>query len=911
LTPGTKLDGYEIVGPLGAGGMGEVYRARDPVLKRDVAIKVLPVYFSQDPDRLRRFEQEAQAAAALNHPNILAIHQFGTFEGAPYLVSELLEGGTLGQLQARRPLPVRKAIDYGVQIAHGLAAAHEKGIVHRDLKPDNIFITKDGRVKILDFGLAKLTQVKAASAGDPTVSLHERTEPGVVLGTVGYMSPEQVRGEKADSRADIFAFGAILYEMLSGRRAFRKPTSAETMTAILHEDPPGIAQIAPSTSPALLRIVHRCLEKNPEQRFQSASDLAFALEALSEPQGVAENGHRSVADIESPGERVQQAETDKLLPVAHGSGSEVPELRPAKPWWKRKATIALTACVVAVGLLYPWIAPQIERQWRLHELQQLTVVPLTALPGNVASPTFSPDGSQIAFAWDGENNGEGYDLYVKVVGSDKPLRLTHHPSTRLSAAWSPDGRSIAISRIAGGDSGIYLISPTGGPERKLATRDTTTWYGSEISWSTDGKLLAFINHPANSAADSILKLFLLSLDTLERTQVQTDCNEAAAPSFSPRGTFLAWVCDDTSFSSSLRLLRLKDGYQTQLLSRADLIGGLAWSSDERRIVFSSESNFGALWETSLSRPSQIEILPVGHDASDLAARPPSPGLAYVQGSSNINIWRLDLLASPPLARKLVTSSREQRGPSISPDGSKIAFYSDRTGEMEIWVCNADGSNAEQLTRFGHSSTGMPRWSPDGKLIAFDSRVEGEANIYVVDPNSGVPHKLSIDIHDNSVPSWSRDGTWIYFVNGSDAFNQTVWKVPSNGGHAVQISKRDATFPIESLDGGYVYFARDKRLWRAKTDGSKEEQVAGMPEFHFLGDEWFPAEAGIYFLSHPNGKTVVNLFDLQTRQVHPVFTLEKPTPAWIGGMPVSKDGEFMLFPQVDQSSSDLMLIANWR
>jgi len=280
LTAGTKLDGYEVLGrPLGAGGMGEVYRARDSVLKREVAIKVLPSFVSQDPDRLRRFEQEAQAAAALNHPNILAVHQLGIYEGAPYLVSELLEGGTLGQQLMRGPLPVRKAIEHGVQIARGLAAAHEKGILHRDLKPENIFVTKDGRLKILDFGLAKLTQAKNATADDATVTLQQRTDPGHVLGTVGYMSPEQVRGETIDHRTDIFAFGAILYEMLAGKRAFQKPTSPETMTAILHEDPPGISQIVPRTPPALLRVVHRCMEKDREQRFHSASDLAFALEA--------------------------------------------------------------------------------------------------------------------------------------------------------------------------------------------------------------------------------------------------------------------------------------------------------------------------------------------------------------------------------------------------------------------------------------------------------------------------------------------------------------------------------------------------------------------------------------------------------------------------------------------------------
>jgi serine/threonine protein kinase len=283
LTAGTKLGEYEVKSLVGAGGMGEVYRARDARLGRDVAIKVLPSSLSADSDRLRRFEQEARAAAALNHPNILAVFQMGTYEGAPYLVSELLEGETLREQIKRGRLSMRKAIDYGVQIARGLAAAHEKGIVHRDLKPENLFVTRDGRVKILDFGLAKLTQPISSEQGGPTLT--QGTEAGVVMGTVGYMAPEQVRGQTADHRADIFAFGAILYEMLAGKRAFQKPTSPETMTAILNEDPPGISQVTANIPPPLQRVVHRCLEKNPEQRFQSASDLAFALDALSETGG--------------------------------------------------------------------------------------------------------------------------------------------------------------------------------------------------------------------------------------------------------------------------------------------------------------------------------------------------------------------------------------------------------------------------------------------------------------------------------------------------------------------------------------------------------------------------------------------------------------------------------------------------
>src|ERR1700751_959304 len=283
LTAGTKLDSYEVLGLLGAGGMGEVYRARDPVLKRQVAIKVLPSFVSQDSQRLHRFEQEAQAAAALNHPNILAVYHFGAFQGATYLVSELLEGDTLRQVLQHGPIPLRKAIDYGVQIAYGLAAAHERGIVHRDLKPENLFVTKDGRIKILDFGLAKLVHHQPEPDGNaPTMTqmMTPKTDPGMVMGTAGYMSPEQVRGATVDHRTDIFALGAILYEMLTGRRAFQRSTSAETMTAILNDDPPAISQLVQTTTPGLQRVVHRCLEKNPEQRFHSASDLAFALEAL-------------------------------------------------------------------------------------------------------------------------------------------------------------------------------------------------------------------------------------------------------------------------------------------------------------------------------------------------------------------------------------------------------------------------------------------------------------------------------------------------------------------------------------------------------------------------------------------------------------------------------------------------------
>jgi serine/threonine protein kinase len=279
LGPGARLGPYEILAPLGAGGMGEVYRARDARLAREVAIKVLPAGFSSDPERLRRFEQEARAAGALNHPNILTVHDAGHHEGAPYVVSELLEGQTLRERAQGGALPVRKAVEIGVQIARGLAAAHEKGIVHRDLKPENVFVTREGLVKILDFGLARVVRAEGGESSQaPTFSQH--TEPGTVLGTVGYMSPEQVRGFPADHRADIFSLGAVLYEMLSGQRAFRGATAADTMTGILREDPEELSVTRPALPAALDRIVRHCLEKAPAERFQSARDVAFNLESL-------------------------------------------------------------------------------------------------------------------------------------------------------------------------------------------------------------------------------------------------------------------------------------------------------------------------------------------------------------------------------------------------------------------------------------------------------------------------------------------------------------------------------------------------------------------------------------------------------------------------------------------------------
>src|SRR5271169_4984750 len=382
LAAGTKLGPYEIVASLGAGGMGEVYRARDPRLGREVAVKVLPTYFCRDPDRLRRFEQEARTAGALNHPNIVAVYDVGTHAGAPYLVTELLEGATLRQRLSGGAATPRKAVEYAAQIAHGLAAAHERGIVHRDLKPENIFICRDGRAKILDFGLAKLTTPEAGDATATGLDLMDQTGAGVVLGTAGYMSPEQVRGEKADERSDIFSFGAVLYETLSGERAFAGPSVADRASAILKEDPPDVRTTGKNIPVALDLIVRHCLEKDPAGRFRSARDLAFHLET-------------ALSDSESR------------------AATAIPR-RSVVPIGRAVAGLAILA---AVGAAAWWYRGQLQ-----PEQKPVSFLRLTDFAGIEESPAFSPDGRSVAFVSDSTGSRQ---IWIRLLAGGPPLQITH------------------------------------------------------------------------------------------------------------------------------------------------------------------------------------------------------------------------------------------------------------------------------------------------------------------------------------------------------------------------------------------------------------------------------------------------------------------------------------------------------
>ena len=497
LRPGDRLGPYEILAPLGAGGMGEVYRARDERLGREVAVKVLHAESSANPDRLRRFEQEAKAAGGLNHPNLLAVFDTGLHEGAPYIVFELLEGSTLRQVLDTGALPPRKARDLAQQIAHGLAAAHEKGIVHRDLKPENLFLTNDGRMKILDFGLVKLRPaLDPRAAREESTTVSAATGAGVVLGTVGYMSPEQVRGEATDHRSDIFSFGSVLYEMLSGRRAFSGETSPEVMTAILREDPPEWGNSA--IPPGLEGVVRRCLEKRPEERFQSARDVAFALEAGKDA------GPTKPTGLPWPGSLAAAVARRTLMASGAVAGLLAASL--LAWWWLPPQTTPQIARSTQLTFAGGVGAPEASLEWlpaiftdgaRIYftdysrrpglgpayvsrEGGAVVQVPSPVERGQVLS--LSPDGGRLLVRhWLSPVQMEGA-LWVVPTSGSAPKRLGDIMAH--DAAWSRDGQSLVYAR---GEE-LYLSSGDGGQARRLAT---TPGRAHWIRWSPDGRHLRF------------------------------------------------------------------------------------------------------------------------------------------------------------------------------------------------------------------------------------------------------------------------------------------------------------------------------------------------------------------------------------------------------------------------------------
>ena len=786
LSTGTILGPYEIQSLLGAGGMGEVYRARDARLDRTVAIKVLPASFSADRDRMQRFAQEARAAAALNHPNILSIFDIGDEHGAPYVVSELLEGETLRDRLKSGALPIRKVVDYGLQMARGLAAAHEKGIVHRDLKPENLFITGDGRVKILDFGLAKLTRPEATDSGDePTVQV--ATEAGMVMGTVGYMSPEQVRGKSADQRSDLFSVGAILYEMISGKRAFHGETSADTMSAILKEETPELSETARNVPPGLERIVRHCLEKNPAQRFQSAGDLAFGLEALTDVTSISRSGAQAAVQ-----EARSAATHRKLIGVA--------------------GAVAMAAAIAGLG----WWLGRGSGAAPPAEYKQITF-----RMGSIGNARFTPDGSIVYGAtWeDGVNqlymaraddtgsrelglknvallsvskNGElavrmntvvlpGYaragTLARVPLGGGAPREVLDNVQ---DADWAADGENMAVVRYVPENHHWRLEYPIG-----KVLLDGINWI-SHPKLSPDGKKIAFADHE-NPGGDDEGSIAIVDMEGREK-KLSSGWSSTQGIVWSPAGDEIWFTSSDTGVGQSLRAVTLSG----KLRTITNVPGGM-WLQDIR--------NGGALIKTDQNRIGIRGVSPGGKEERELG------WLGWAQmhdisrdgkkilfdeeadgGGPNYTVFLRDTDGSPPV------KIGEGLNLAISPDQKWVITRPAKGGPLSVVPTGA--GQARQLTH-DNISYQTARYLPDGAQLLASGLENGHgARDYLIDLSSGNAKPLtpegtsgaflSPDGRSDAVLGpdgkwgvWPLDGSGLRLIPGLDSkYGVTGWSPDS-------------------------------------------------------------------------------------------------------------------------------------
>jgi len=885
---GSEVGPYRILSAIGAGAMGEVYLARDTRLDRQVALKVLPQRFTGDSGRVSRFMREAKAASALNHPNIITIHEIGESRGTWFIAAEFIEGITLRERLARGKLALEECLDIAIQCAVALDTAHRAGIIHRDIKPENIMIRPDGLVKVVDFGLARVSEGRQeAVAGD--------TQAGLIMGTPRYMSPEQARGEPVDERTDIFSLGAVIYEMAEGRPAFPGKTTVDVFAALL-------APLAPlaESAEALQRVVFKALEKDREIRFQSMKELADALENCKEAvrSGVPMLRERRAAREAGRGVRRGWFAAGAALLLLGGASLAVPKLSVYSRFFSRDR------------------APE----------AALNVIPLASFSGVKRHPAFSPDGSRIAFSWDGDLEGKGnkdqLHIYVKAVGEGAPKQLTFAAAGKdLAAEWSPDGRSIAFCRQSPGisDYEIYTVPSEGGAEHKVGEG------GLGVSWSADGKTLALARKMSGAPpSQEFGGISLLSLET-GQSQILTASHQDNLPRFSPDGKWIAFTRQLSETTNEMFVISANGGAERQLTFDKAGTAGAAWTADSREIVFGSTRNGAgrAFWRLAI-HGGVPQRIPVNVRGLAFPTAPRHGGrLAFSDFVRDTNIY---LRVGPGFQNAAVPgrfgdpagvalSSRDDHSPAISPDGERIAFVSARSGNEEIWVARRDGAQEVQLTSL-HSSSGTPRWSRDGRWIAFDSQSSGKPQIYVIDSHGGAPRQITTETFGGFEPSWSPDGKWVYFTSRRTGETQ-IWRTPIEGKEPEQVTHTGAYEAMPAPDGKRIYFTKPVRganyaIWSVAAGGGPETPVPELQIFSQITRSWGVLKEGIYFLakSEPSHQ-VVRFFSFRTRQVTALFPLEKPAAWDVPAVALSEDGRYALFAQLDHSFQELVMIENFR
>jgi serine/threonine protein kinase/Tol biopolymer transport system component len=820
LPSGTKLGPYEILTPLGAGGMGEVYRARDARLNRDVAVKILPATFARDPERLRRFQQEAQAVAALSHPNILAVHDFGEHEGSPYLVTECLEGETLRDRMRSGILPLRKANEYGEQVARGLAAAHEKGIVHRDLKPENIFLTRDGRVKILDFGLAKLTQPDGSVLSD-AATMASQTGPGVVMGTVGYMSPEQVKGQTADHRSDLFSLGTILYEMLSGKRAFHGDSSVETMSAILKQDPPELTETNRAVPPALERIVRHCLEKNPDERFQSASDIAFNLANLSEISG----NSSALRAIKEP------RRWFALLPVVTG----------------------LLLALVVAGLWF----------WPRHEL---TVAPvfhrLTYDLGTVNSARFSPDGHTVVYsaAW------EGQPSQIFSTRAEFPLPQPMVPGGRIASISGANEIAFLVAKgenFAELDATLNRVPLSGGSPREVLS------HVRDAAWGPDGSLA--VVHIVNGRDRLEYPLGKVLYET---------AGWISQPHFSRQGDKLAFL-EHTAAPDTRGTVAIVDlnGHKQTLTKEWEDLRGLAWSAGGDEIWFAASDN-GSGDQLRAVTPSgrlrTVFTVPIGLILEDIA----TDGRVLV---ASVDVrYRVSARAAGTAVERDLSWYDYTLLHDLSADGQKVLLVEQGVMGGPNYSVGIRAMDGSAPIRLGEGYGGD--FSPDGKwAITFVSGPPPK--ITILPTGAGEPRDVpipGIERINSYNQGFFPDGKRIWFSGAEAGHSARTYAQPITGGAPQPITPEGIFADGVSPDGKLVIAPDpDGRLALFPIDGSASRLVPGInPGQRFV--QWSEDGKSIYVRGNAMPISVSKV-DLSSGKQSPFLHLMPADPSGVAGV----------------------------